>query len=151
MQVKPAPVLLADYTILLSLHGIIAAGRLLYLFLPPDDAQALPAPVPMVNYTIPLSLHGIIAAGRLLCFIFLAGRSAGETCSRPVGRLYHSAVASWYNSRRAAIILIFTTGRCAGSACSRPNGQLYHSAVASWYNSRGAAIMFYFSGRTIRR
>ena len=57
---KPAPVLLADYTILLSLHGIIAAGRLLYLFLRPDDAQALPAPVPMVNYTIPLSLHGII-------------------------------------------------------------------------------------------
>ena len=47
-------------TILLSLHGIIAAGRLLYLFLWPDDAQALPAPVPMVNYTIPLSLHGII-------------------------------------------------------------------------------------------
>ena len=57
---KPAPVLLADYTIPLSLHGIIAAGRLLYLFLRPDDAQALPAPVPMVNYTIPLSLHGII-------------------------------------------------------------------------------------------
>ena len=58
---KPAPVLLADYTILLSLHGIITAGRLLYLFLRLDDVQAL-------------------------------------ACSRPNGQLYHSAVASWYNT-----------------------------------------------------
>ena len=45
-----------------------------------------------------LSLNGIIAAGRLLRFIFMAGRSAGFACSRPNGRLYHFADASWYNN-----------------------------------------------------
>ena len=43
---------MANYTILLALHGIIAAMQLLYLILWPDDPQALPATVPMANYTI---------------------------------------------------------------------------------------------------
>ena len=78
---------MANYTIPLTLHGIIAAKRLLYLFLWPDDAQALPAPVPMADYTTSLTLHGIIA-----CTPAGTDRRRGQTDKNRTGK---ASVPSW--------------------------------------------------------
>lgn len=46
---------------ILSLNGIIAAGRLLrFIFMAGRSAGAEPASVPMADYTTSLTLHGII-------------------------------------------------------------------------------------------
>ena len=41
----------------------------------------------------------------------MAGRFAGVACFRPNGQLYHFAGASWYNSRKSALIPVFMAGR----------------------------------------
>ncbi|MCI6640896.1 MAG: hypothetical protein MSH10_09045 [Pygmaiobacter massiliensis] len=76
------------------------------------------------------ALHGIIAAKRLLYFYFYAGFAAPLGQPKTMAVYTVPALPSWYNSRKAAIILLFLCRFSRPFGATENHGSLYRAGAA---------------------
>ena len=76
------------------------------------------------------ALHGIIAAKRLLYFYFYAGFLAPLGQPKTMAVYTVPALPTWYNNRKAAIILLFLCRFCRPFGATENHGSLYRAGAA---------------------